>query len=134
MGIYVQQQHFQEELEFNNIWANPLKVPVEILINERLVTIHFSTREAVQTISAPNIIAYLPQYLEPIEGVTNFVMMVRDDTTQVFGHIRIANDVVPDRITAVIQKSTGLPNDPFSGSGLGGFPRFEVTYILKNTR
>ena len=35
MGIYVQQQYFQESIEFTGIWANPITIVCDILINER---------------------------------------------------------------------------------------------------
>ena len=137
MGIYVQQQHFQESITFSGIWDNPITIICDILVNERLVTIHFPIISSAES-TAGIIIADLPDWLDPIGSVTNKVIVVNDNTTDVAGRIRIASEgnsfpVTFGNVGLEIYPSTSNTST-FTGTGLGGFPRFDFTYILKNSR
>jgi hypothetical protein len=134
MGIYVQQQHFQEEIEFTGIWAAPVKILVNILINEMLATLHFTECVFAATTSAI-IVARLPSYLAPANTETNGVrdlLRVTDNGVLSVGGYRLFS--LPSGEVQV-QVGTALNSTiPFSGTGQSGFSRFDMTYILEQTR
>lgn len=137
MGIYVQQQHFQEVIELSGIWSAPHKITIDILINERLCTIHFPGCVFPQTTSSI-ITAKLPSYLSPIKDnfdTTNATggIIRAENNGFIFGSYRIGM-IAPDGDLIIRIGAGANETIPFSGTGNGGFYRFDVSYILNQTR